>query len=429
MGKARTPFPKLFWTANTIEIFERFTYYGIYIGFGIYMESLGFSKGQLGPIQGIFLLLSYIIPVISGTFADRFGFKKVLIVSYLAYLPSILLLLYTKTFTGIALTMISIGLAAGIFKPLISGTVRAVTDTSNKTLGFGIFYNMVNIGATFGPVIAAKLRVISWNHAFIAAAISIGFMFLITLFFYKDPPREIEGKTLRDKFKDLGVALSDIRFLVFLILLGLFFWAPFWAFFNIAPMYAESQLNTAVLYENIRSFLGSGFANFISKEDHGIRKVLGESISNSAYYIILLQVVVSSVIKRFRAIPVVTTGIMIIAAGYICMGLAMSLAPAWFLAGVFLFAVGEMTASPRIQEYITWLAPKEKAGLYMGTNFLAMGIGGSLSGFVLTPLYGYFKDRLHSETMWFFLAAYMIVSVILINLYIKLFGEFREVEK
>jgi proton-dependent oligopeptide transporter, POT family len=373
--------------------------------------------------------LSYTIPVISGTFADRFGFRKVLLVSYLAYLPSILLLLYTKTFTGIALTMISIGLAAGIFKPLISGTVRAVTDSSNKTLGFGIFYNMVNIGATFGPLIAAKLRVISWNHAFIAAAISIGFMLLITLLFYKDPPRETGGKTLRDKFIDMGEALSDTRFLIFLILLGLFFWTPFWAFFNIAAMYAESQLNTAVLYEHIRSILGNGIADFISREENGTRKVLGESIANSAYYIILFQVMVSVIVKRFRAIPAVTSGLMIIAAGYICMGLARDLAPAWFLAGVFLFAVGEMTASPRIQEYITWLAPKEKAGLYMGTNFLAMGIGGSLSGFVLTPLYGYFKNQFHSDRMWFFLAAYMILSVIVINVYIKIFGEFREMEK
>ena len=33
--------------------------------------------------------------------SDRFGFKKVLIVSYLAYLPSILLLIYTRTYSGI----------------------------------------------------------------------------------------------------------------------------------------------------------------------------------------------------------------------------------------------------------------------------------------------------------------------------------------
>src|SRR5512147_2765874 len=138
----RTPFPRVFWVANGIEILERFAYYGIYFGFGIYMASLGYSRSQLGIIQSIFLLLSYGIPVISGTFADRFGFKNVLIVSYLAYLPSILLLIFTKSFSGIALTMLSIGLAAGIFKPLIAGTVRATTDQTNKSLGFGIFYQM-----------------------------------------------------------------------------------------------------------------------------------------------------------------------------------------------------------------------------------------------------------------------------------------------
>ena len=130
----RTAFPAVFWVANSVEVLERFAYYGIYFGFGIYMESLGYSMSQLGVVQSLFLLLSYMTPVVSGTFADRYGFKKVLIVSYLAYLPSILLLIATKSFSGIALTMLSIGLAAGIFKPLVSGTVRAVTDQSNKTL-------------------------------------------------------------------------------------------------------------------------------------------------------------------------------------------------------------------------------------------------------------------------------------------------------
>ena len=71
----RTPFPPVFWVANTIEVLERFAYYGIYFGFGIYMEHLGFTRGQLGIVQSIFLLISYTIPVISGTFADRYGFR------------------------------------------------------------------------------------------------------------------------------------------------------------------------------------------------------------------------------------------------------------------------------------------------------------------------------------------------------------------
>ncbi len=144
----RSRFPFVFWIANSIEVFERFAYYGIYMGFGIYLEQLGYTKGDLGIIQSIFLAFSYLIPLFSGTFADKFGFKKMLLISYAAYLPSILLLIVTKSFSGIALTMLTIGFAAGIFKPLISATVRATTDSSNKSLGFGIFYQMVNIGAS-----------------------------------------------------------------------------------------------------------------------------------------------------------------------------------------------------------------------------------------------------------------------------------------
>ena len=105
-GQQVTSFPPVFWVANLIEVLERFAYYGIYFGFGIYMQSLGYSRGELGIVQSIFLLVSYSVPIISGTFADRFGFKKVLIVSYFAYLPSILLLILTRSFSGIALTML-----------------------------------------------------------------------------------------------------------------------------------------------------------------------------------------------------------------------------------------------------------------------------------------------------------------------------------
>ena len=194
--KNRSSFPFVFWIANGIEVLERFAYYGIYMGFGIYLQQLGYSKGDLGIIQSIFLALSYLIPLFSGTFADKFGFKKMLLISYAAYLPSILLLIVTKSFSGIALTMLSIGFAAGIFKPLISATVRVTTDSTNKTLGFGIFYWMVNIGASFGPIIMGKLRGLSWDYVFYTAALAVGVMFIVTVFLYKEPEREIEGVTL-----------------------------------------------------------------------------------------------------------------------------------------------------------------------------------------------------------------------------------------
>jgi dipeptide/tripeptide permease len=434
---SRTPFPPVFWVANSIEVLERFSYYGIYMGFGIYMESLGYTKAQLGIVQGIFLLFSYGIPVISGTFADRFGFKKVLIVSYLAYLPSVLLLLVTRSYSGLALTMLSIGLAAGIFKPLISGTVRTVSDKTNKTLGFGIFYAMVNVGATFGPVIMGNLRAVSWNHAFIAAAIGIGAMLLITIFFYKEPPRELQAVTLKDKFKEIGGALGDPRFLVFLSILGVFFWIPFWSFFNLLALYVDRNLDTARLYSDIKaafSLFGSGFgaavADFISHVDEkGVRRILGETISHDGYVVMIFQIPISHAISKLKALPTFMLGLLMSGAGFVMLAVALLGPPSLVFVGIALFAIGEMLSSPRIQEYITWIAPKEKAGLYMGSNFLATMVGAWLSGPIYTSLYGYVRELGHPEYVWYVLAAHMVAGILAMWLFTRTLGEFKELEE
>jgi len=425
----RTPFPKVFWIANSVEVLERFAYYGIYFGFGIYMSHLGYTKAQLGIVQSIFLFFSYGIPVVSGTFADRFGFKKVLIVSYLAYLPSILLLILTKSFSGIALTMLSIGLAAGIFKPLIAGTVRTVTDKTNKTLGFGIFYAMVNVGGSFGPIVAGKLRVISWNYAFLAAAIAIGVMLLVTIFFYKEPKREIEEVTLGQKFKDIAIAFSDLKFAIFIVLLGVFFWLPFWAFFNLCALYVDSNIDTSRLYLDIKSVFGKGLANFLSHDVEGERRILGETIAHTGYIIMIFQILVSRIIERFRALPTVLFGLFVASLGFSILGYARLSAASLIFLGIFLFALGEMISSPRIQEYITWIAPKEKAGLYMGINFVALLIGSALSGVTYTSLYGVYLKMNHPEYVWFTLAGHLILGILLLFLFTKIVGEFKEREE
>jgi len=421
----RTKFPRVFWVANGVEVLERFAYYGIYLSFGIYLGELGFSKGDLGIIQSIFLALSYLMPLFSGTFADRYGFKKMLLVAYAAYLPAILLLILTKSFNGIALTMLTIGFAAGIFKPLISSTVRVTTDSTNKTLGFGIFYQMVNIGASFGPIIMGKLRGWSWDYVFYTAAATIGVMFLITLFFYKEPERDLEGVTLKQKFRDMGEALSDMKFVVFLVLLGVFFWLPFWAFFNTLAVYINDFMDTAALYESVRSVLGETVTQFISTKADGVWKINAEAISQTGYVIILFQLIVSRTFEKRPAIPSFLFGLFIAAIAYGVLALSITVSNNFVFLGVFLFSVGEMISSPRIQEYIMWIAPKEKAGLYMGTNFLATFIGATLSG-LYTGLMGYFEKIGKPEYIMFTLAIHLLLGILAIFIFSKTLGDFKE---
>ncbi len=425
----RSKFPGVFWVANSVEVLERFAYYGIYMGFGIYLQQLGYSKDDLGFIQSVFLAFSYLIPLFSGTFADRYGFKKVLIISYLAYIPSILLLIITESFSGIALTMLTIGFAAGIFKPLISATVRATTDSTNKTLGFGIFYAMVNLGASFGPLVMGKLRAMSWDYVFYTAAASIGIMLLITIFFYKEPPREIEGASLKRKFRDIGVALSDYKFTIFIILLGVFFWMPFWAFFNLMAVYINDYMDTAALYTGVKSVIGEWITRtLISSEEGGIWRINAEAISHTGYIIMICQLFISRMFEKRSAIPSFLLGLLIAAAGFIILGFSVVWANGLVFLGILLFAVGEMISSPRIQEYIMWIAPKEKAGLYMGTNFLATFIGATLSG-IYTSLMGKFELAGHPEYIMYTLGIHCVAGILVIFVFTKILGEFTELKE
>ena len=424
----RSSFPNVFWIANSIEVLERFAYYGIYMGFGIYLQQLGYSKGDLGIIQSIFLALSYLVPLFSGTFADKYGFKKMLIIAYLAYLPAILLLIFTKTFSGIALTMLTIGFAAGIFKPLISATVRATTDSSNKTLGFGIFYAMVNLGASFGPLVMGKLRAMSWDYVFITAACTIGLMFLITIFFYKEPKREYENVTLKDKFKDILVVLADGKFTIFIILLGVFFWLPFWAFFNVLAVYINDYMDTAAIYQSVKSTIGIGITSIISSQKDGVWRINAEAISHTGYIIIVFQLLISRIFEKRSAIPSFNFGMFMAAIGFALLGVAVTGNNNYVFLGIFLFAVGEMISSPRIQEYIMWIAPKEKAGLYMGTNFLATFIGATLSG-IYTWAMGLFQDMGHPEYIMYTLAVHMLIAILAIYLFTRTLGSFKELEE
>ena len=433
MKSQRSAFPPVFWVANTIEILERFAYYGIYFGFGIYMTSLGLSTEKLGIVQSVFLFLSYGIPIFSGSMADRFGFKKVLVVSYLAYLPAIILLLLFHSYLGVLVAMLCIGTAAGIFKPLVAGTVRVVTDTTNKTLGFGVFYMMVNIGGFVGPVVAGYLRTISWDISHASAAVAIVVMFIITLLFYREPPREESTETLGDKLVGIWTVLTDLKFATFLVLLGLFFWLPFWGFFNVCALYIDSNLDTAAIYRFLEPishalpWLGPWLLGIISHDEGGVRRILGESIGNTGLIIIVFQILVSRIFEKRRALPSFMFGLVVAAAGLATIGFAAVNGAPIVLLGVTLFAVGEMITSPRIQEYITWIAPKDKAGLYMGSNFIGTMIGAGASG-VVTWVYGMFNRAGHPEGIWYVLAAHMVLAVVVFWLFARIAGEFKELD-
>lgn len=427
---ARTKFPPLFWVGNVVEILERFAYYGLYIPFGIYATAslaeggLGWGKDQLGLVQTVFLVLSYAIPLISGPLADRYGFKNLLIASYLLYLPGFLLLLVTKGYATVFLVMVLIGIAAGVFKPLIAGTVRLTTDDTNRTLGFGIFYLMVNVGAFFGPLTVARLRTIHWDYAFVAAAVITLLMLIVTLLFYRDPI-EVDKEAQR-KIR-IGTRLAEIvrlaaqpKILVFIIIFGVLIVMPFWAFFNIVAMFVDDYVRTDILYDFFAGILGTTIVDWFSMEKDGTKRIAGEALAHTALYVIIFQLAVTRTTEKMRSVPVIALGVLVMMLG--CIGLYYSTgtyAGIMFVA-ILLFALGEMACMPRFEQYLISLLPPEKTGLGGGLLRIPVAIG-SLSGAILTPLYGGFEQDGQPEAIWLVLAASLFVGFLATLVYDRVY--------
>ncbi len=170
-------FPAVFWTANVTELFERCAYYSMASFVVIYLGQLGMGKYWPSNLNSILWTIVYFLPIISGTIADQVGFRKSLLVAFVLLAAGYLLMGYPVWFGGatlssvvgseftaspalvglVVLAILLIGVGGSVVKPCISGTVQK-TSGALATLGFAIFYMIINIGSLFGRGTAFVVR-------------------------------------------------------------------------------------------------------------------------------------------------------------------------------------------------------------------------------------------------------------------------------
>jgi len=182
----------VFWLVIVFEFFERGSYYGVMSVLSVYLtDVLGFAKEDVGVIKSTIQPLLYFLPIITGALADRFGFRRALLVAFTLLGTGYFLTAQMTSYAHVFLALCVMGLGAGAFKPIISGTIARVTDQSTSTMGFGIYYWTINLGAFLFPLILVPYlkNNIGWEWVLVAAAVGTGTMVLPTLFLYREPER------------------------------------------------------------------------------------------------------------------------------------------------------------------------------------------------------------------------------------------------
>lgn len=416
--KGLSSFPRNYWIVIIMEFFERGSYYGVMSILSVYLVTsvgdggLGLTRENAGTISSITKPLLYLLPILSGAIADRYGYRKVLmgafVVMSLGYYLSGLCTGYDTIFA--CLLLMNVG--AGFFKPLISGTIARSTNNENSTLGFGIFYWTINLGAFIFPLVfVPMLKAISYSYIFFMAAIATGSLLILNIFLYKEPERPQTTKSLGEVLLGAVQVLKDFRFVLMIVIYSLF-WILYFQMFDTVLWYVKDYVDAEPLNIQINKFLSIFTANPSWKFDVEHVTVL------NAGTIICLQILVSSIVKNFKALPTMITGIFFGTLGMAILSLSTSI---WvFMAGIIIFTLGEMTAHPKFLSYVGIIAPEDKKALYLGYSFLYGVIGSGVGGILGAKLYVHFVDNLHQpSTLWLIFSGIGLLTIVGLLLYNK----------
>ncbi|MCK9280004.1 MAG: MFS transporter [Melioribacteraceae bacterium] len=411
-------FPRNFWTVIMMEFFERGSYYGVMSILSVYLVlstnegGLGFSKESVGVIKSTIQPILYILPILSGAIADRFGYRKTLFFAFavmsLGYFLTSMATSYALVFSSLILMV----LGAGTFKPVISGTIARVTTKENSGLAFGIFYWSINLGAFIFPLLLVPiLKAYSYSYIFIMAAVGTGWLLLLNLIVYKEPDKPKSSKSLIEVLQGAILVLKDFRFILMIVIYS-GFWILYFQMFDTVLWYFKDYVDPTPINNFINSVLGI----FVSNPNWHF-DVEHVTVINAGT-IIALQIFISSIVKKKKALPTMITGIGI---GSIGMGiLAISSHPFVFIAGIIIFSIGEMTAHPKFISYVGLIAPEDKKATYLGYSFLYGVLGSGIGGILGANLYVHFVDKLHQpQILWIIFSMIGVATIIGLLLFNK----------
>ena len=396
VGKTFKKFPKTFWVANSIELFERWAWYGFFMLFANYltgssdMGGLELSQQEKGHIMGIGTAFLYFLPILTGSIADKYGYKKVLFASFVIYTTAFIALPMFDSFWGVFAIFLYLAVGAALFKPVISATIAKTTTDETASIGFGIFYMMVNIGAFIGPMVTLLFKDAGYNFVFYISAGIVALNFIL-LFFYKEPERVVTkeslGASLKNVFVNIGQVLKDKKFVVFLFIVA-GFWTMYNQLFFTLPVFIAQWVDTSVIFDFFHQYLPFFSENYGTASG----QMEAEFITNAdAMFIIIFQIIVSSFVMRFKPLKTMTAGFLVCSIG---MALTLVTQNVMFtLAAILIFALGEMAGSPKITEYIGRIAPSDKKALYMGYSFIPVFLGNLFAGFISGGVYETLSDK------------------------------------
>ena len=414
----RNGFERPFWVANISEIFERLSYYAVFAVLVRYLnEALHFPIEDATRLGGWFGGAVWILAAFGGAIADWMGFRRALSLAYFIlscayflvgsiaapWLAPVRGLMPLGFMVAVILLLPALGVA--LVKPSVVGTTARASKPNVRSIGYSIYYTMVNIGSTLGPFLAG------WAHThlrpesvFLIAAASVFCMFLAVLIFFKEPRREADQPvaTVGTIFRNFFVVLGNPRFMLFLVIFS-GYWVVFWQQYLILPSY---------IVKYIDSNANTGYI-----------------LITDPLIVIFFTVAINALTRKIPSFPAITLGTLVTSLAWLLLAIHPTVVNA--IVALAVVALGEIIQSPRYYEYISRLAPPGQQGTYMGFAFLPIGIGSLVGGWLAGKLLHHYGEVTHEPHMiWYAVTGVGVFTALLLFIYDRIVKPMQqEVEK
>jgi POT family proton-dependent oligopeptide transporter len=445
----RTGFERPFWVANLTEIFERLSYYGAFASLALYLqEKLNFSTEQTGTLTGIFGGMVWFLAIFGGAAADRLGFRRALATAYLiltvayfligsigsTWLAPVRSTVPLGLFVGFILILPALGIA--LVKPCVVGTTARASKENVRSIGYSIYYTMVNIGGAAGPYFA------SWAHRHLGvenvyriAALGVFGMFFVVLLLFHEPRKanEAPSPSLGLVARNFCTVLGNYRLVLPALFIALAlgavslarpgFSVPWWAWVVLLALVLVGISRFMWFLVLFTGYWVVFWQQYISLPGY-IHHYVDSSadvemiLITDGLTVIALTIAVNYLTRKIPAFPSIIIGTLISALAWLILGFHPSVWGA--VVSLFVLALGEITQSPRYYEYISRLAPPGQQGTYMGFAFMPIGIGSLIGGWFGGKLMHHFGEVTHQpERIWWVVTAVGVATALLLLVYDK----------
>jgi proton-dependent oligopeptide transporter, POT family len=400
--EVRTGFERAFWVANVSELFERLSYYAAFASLARYLhETLSFPLERATNLAGLFGGLVWFLAIFGGAIADRLGFRRALSLAYLILAGSYFLLgslgaawlgpvrAAVPLVVLVTLVLMLPALGIALVKPSVVGTTARASNESVRSIGYSIYYTLVNIGGFFGPLTASWVHQhLSVENVFRVSSLSVFAMFFAVLLFFREPRKSGEAATenLGETMRNFGKVLTNPKFMAFLLIFS-GYWIVYWQIFVTLPIYVHDYVDGKADTEKM--------------------------LSTGPLIVIAFTVVFSVLTQKMPAFRAVVLGTLISMLGFAVLALQGSVAAVY--GTLVVIAIGELIQQPRYYDYISRLAPAGQQGTYMGFAFLPLGIGAFASGSIGGILLHHFGEVQHRPELflWALTGIGMVTTVLL----------------